>query len=330
MNLPDFNWIKKNDEKMPKGEWFIEFFTKGEFHCHQILSKIAYYKTQFQQATLIKTHTFGKVLILDGETQSSEYDEFIYHEGLVFPALLLHKNPQQVLIVGGGEGATARDILKRKSIKKVVMVDIDHNMLNFARKYLKTWHKGSFYNEKMVLLCQDAKKYIENTRLKFDLIYSDLPSPIEGGPAFSLYTIEFYRKMKKIMEKDAIFAMQSGPGTPLQFELHPAIFATLSKVFKYVRSYAFFIPSYDMPWTYLVASDFNFENELSSIDFNGKVRKEFTERPKILDSQNIACLFRSMPFYLKEKIKMYKKPITEGNPMFFSTSRQGDIKNEKK
>ncbi len=321
MNFSDFDWIKKNGEKMPKGEWFIEFFTKGEFHCHQISSKIAHYKTKFQEATLIKTHTFGKVLVLDGETQSSEYDEFIYHEGLVFPALFLHKNPEKALILGGGEGATARDILKRKSVKKVVMADIDHNILDFARKYLDSWHKGSFYDERMVLLCQDAKKCVENTKLKFDLIYSDLPSPIEGGPAFSLYTIEFYKKMKKIMAKDAIFAMQSGPGTPLQFELHPVIFATLSKVFKYVGSYAFFIPSYDMPWTYLVASDFNFKKKLSFLDFENRIRKDFTEGPKILDSKNIKGLFESMPFYLREKIKSCKKPITEKNPMFFSTSR---------
>ncbi|MEW5951367.1 MAG: hypothetical protein GX447_05865 [Elusimicrobia bacterium] len=321
MNFSSFSWIKKNGSKMPSGEWFIEFFTKGEFHCHQISSKIAHYKTEFQEATLIKTHTFGKVLVLDGETQSSEYDEFIYHEGLVFPALYSHKKPKKALILGGGEGATARDILKRKSIEKVVMADIDHNILDFARKHLHTWHKGSFEDERMILLCQDAKKCVENTKLKFDLIYSDLPSPIEGGPAFSLYTLEFYRKMKNIMQKDAIFAMQSGPGTPLQFELHPMIFATLSKVFKYTASYSFFIPSYDMPWTYLLASDFDFKKAVLSYSFDKRIKEYFSEGPKLLDSQNIKGLFESMPFYLKEKIRKCKKPITEKNPMFFSTSR---------
>lgn len=321
MSSSSFEWIRKNGSKMPRGNWFIEFFTRGEFHCHEIKEHLAHYKTEFQEATLIKTHTFGKVLVLDGETQSSEYDEFIYHEGLVLPALIAHPNPKKALILGGGEGATAREILKRKSIEKVIMADIDHNILDFARKHLDSWHRGAFEDPRMVLLCQDAKKCVENTKLKFDLVYSDLPSPIEGGPAFQLYTVEFYRKLKKIMNRGGIFAMQSGPGTPLQFELHPVIFNTLSRVFKYVGSYALFIPSYDMPWTYLLASDFDFRKSLEKIDLKKFVKKNFSGSIKVFDEKNIKGIFESMPFYLKEKIKKCNEVITAEKPMFFSTSR---------
>ncbi len=321
MNISDFTWIRKSGSKMPKGNWFIEFFTRGEFHCHKIKEAIAHYKTEFQEATLINTHTFGKVLILDGETQSSEYDEFIYHEGLVFPTLMSHKGPENALILGGGEGATAREILKCKSIKKVVMVDIDHNVLDFARKHLGSWHRGSFEDQRFILLCQDAKKYIENTALSFDAIFSDLPSPIEGGPAFALYTLDFYKTLKTRLKKGGIFTMQSGPGTPLQFELHPVIFNTLKKVFKYVNSYPLFIPSYDMPWTFLMASDFDFEKELRNKKFAVHVKNNFEARPRVFDSKNIKEIFSFMPFYLKEKISKCKSVITKNNPVFFSTSR---------
>lgn len=321
MNISNFKWIRKNGSKMPDGNWFIEFFTKGEFHCHEVKKAIAHYKTEFQEATLIDTHTFGKVLVLDGETQSSEYDEFIYHEGLVFPTLMSHRAPQDALILGGGEGATAREILRCKTIKKVIMVDIDHNVLDFARRHLHSWHKGSFEDKRFTLLCQDAKKYVENTALSFDAIFSDLPSPIEGGPAFALYTLEFYKKLKTKLKKGGIFAMQSGPGTPLQFELHPVIFNTLKKVFKYVASYALFIPSYDMPWTFLMASDFDFHKSIRDKNFDVHVKNNFETSPRVFDSENIKGIFSSMPFYLREKIFKCKSVITKNNPVFFSTSR---------
>jgi spermidine synthase len=317
----DFKWIKKKGEKMPTGNWFIEFFNRGEFHCHQIKKIIATSKTEFQYASLIETSTFKKVLIIDGETQSSEYDEFIYHEALVWPSMLMSKKAEKALILGGGEGATAREILCSKKIKKLIMVDIDHNILKFAKKYLYSWHRNSFYDERFTLLVQDAKKYVENTKLKFDLIYSDLPSPIEGGPAYQLYTVEFYRQLKKIMSENGIFAMQSGPGTPLQFEMHPFIFKTLSKVFKYVSSYSFFIPSYDMPWTFLTASDMDLRTQIKKMDFKKKIKSDFVKSPRLFDSENIVSLFNSIPLYLKKDIAKCKNIISKDRPLFFTTSR---------
>ncbi len=312
-------WIKTDKEKFPKGNWFVEFFTKGEFHAHQIKRIIESYRTEFQTATLVETYSFGKVLIIDRETQSSELDEFIYHQALVIPAILIHPKPQNFAIMGGGEGATLREILSYKNTKKVIMVDIDHNILKFARKYLESWHKGSFNDERTVLLVQDAKKFIEKTTLKFDIIYSDLPSPIEEGPAYSLYTIEFYKKLKEKLNEDGIFAMQAGPGHLLQLELHCALYHTLSKIFKYVGSYNFFIPSYDMPWSYIIASDKDIFN-LDKKKIKDKLNKDFSKEMELIDESVMQNLF-NLPLYIKNKIKNNKKFITEKKPFFFSTSR---------
>ncbi|MGC8867938.1 MAG: fused MFS/spermidine synthase, partial [Elusimicrobiales bacterium] len=264
-------WIKSDREKFPKGEWFVEFFTRGEFHSHQIKRCISSYKTEFQTATLVETYSFGKVLIIDRETQSSELDEFIYHESLVIPAILLsRKIPQTFAIMGGGEGATAREILNYRAAKKVVMVDIDHNIVRFAKKYLKEWHRGSFDDDRVIILIQDAKKFIENTNLSFDIIYSDLPSPIKGGPAYQLYTVEFYKKLKSKLTKNGILAIQAGPGHILQLELHIALYHTLKKVFNNVLSYVSFIPSYDMPWSYLLASDYDIRVDKKLVDIHSK------------------------------------------------------------
>ncbi|MCX7648244.1 MAG: fused MFS/spermidine synthase [Elusimicrobiales bacterium] len=312
-------WIKTDSENFPKGEWFVEYFTKGEFHAHQIKKYIESYKTEFQTATLVETYSFGKVLIIDRETQSSELDEFIYHEALVLPSVLLHKDPKTFAILGGGEGATLREILSYKNAKHAVMVDIDHNIIKFAKKYLESWHKGSFEDKRSTLLIQDARKFIEKTKLKFDVIYSDLPSPIEGGPAYKLYTMEFYKILKTKLNKDGMFAMQAGPGHMLQLELHPALYHTLSKVFKYVASYAFFIPSYDMPWSYIIASDYDIF-KVSENEIREKLEKRFSKKNRLIDLNVMKNLF-NIPLYMKREIEKNKKIITEKKPVFFSTSR---------
>lgn len=311
-------WIKTDRERFPKGDWFVEFFTKGEFHAHQIKKYLESYKTEFQTATLVQTYSFGKVLIIDRETQSSELDEFIYHEALVIPAIIYHQKPENFAILGGGEGATLREILNYKKTEKVVMVDIDHNIIKFAKKYLHSWHMGSFEDKKTILLIQDARKYIENSKIKFDIIYSDLPSPIEGGPAYKLYTVEFYKKLKKRLNPDGIFAMQAGPGQIHQLELTGALINTLSSVFKNVKVYSFFIPSYDMPWNYIMASDINFSKKQQEI--KKIINSDFVKKPELIDEKVIDGLF-NIPLYMRKNFEKNKKKITEKKPVFFSTSR---------
>lgn len=319
----DFKWIKTSRSILPKGDWFVEFFTPGELHAHRALKVLETSATAFQEATLINTATFGKVLVLDGETQSSQYDESFYHESLVYPGLLAHPRPRKALILGGGEGATARDILNHRGIEQVVMADIDYNILRFAREHLGDWHRGAFEDPRLRLLVQDARKYVENTTAKFDLIYSDLPSPIEGGPAFSLYTVEFFRKMKRILAPGGVFTIQAGPGTPLQFELHPAIVNTLKKVFRFTASYATFVPSYDMPWTFLYCTDSpSLAPERLRTTALDKAARARLKRPlRYSDGLTITAAF-TLPKYYRDRIKASRTVITEARPMFFSTSRQ--------
>ncbi|HAT72244.1 MAG TPA: spermidine synthase [Elusimicrobia bacterium] len=322
MKTSEFKWIKNSRSILPKGEWFVEFFTPGELHAHRALEALESSSTAFQEATLIRTHTFGKVLVIDGETQSSQYDEAFYHESLVCPALLAHPRPRRALILGGGEGATARDILNDRGIEQVVMADIDYNILRFAKKHLESWHKGAFDDPRLRLLAQDAKKLVYNTSTKFDLIYSDLPSPIEGGPAFGLYTVEFYRRMKRVLAKGGIFTIQAGPGTPLQFELHPAIANTLKKVFRFVGSYTAFIPSYDMPWTFLYCTDAPAlaPEKLKAAALDRAARARLKRPLKYSDGLTITGAF-ILPKYYRDRIRASRAVITEARPMFFSTSR---------
>lgn len=300
--------------------WFMEWFSECEFHGHKVKRILAASKTPFQSATLIETNAFGKCLIIDNETQSSELDEYIYHESLVCPALIIHPNPSRALILGGGEGATAREILNSNTIKKAVMVDIDYAILEFAKKYMKEWHRKAFEDDRLSVLVQDAKNFVEKTSVKFDVIYSDLPSPEKGGPAFELYTNEFYKSVKRILDRNGIFVTQAGPGIPSLFQLHEAMHATLSSVFNTVRSYFAYIPSYDMTWSFLFCTD---SAKLDPLLCTGRemddiIEKRLRTKLKFLDGAAIEGVFR-IPKYYRERIKANRKIITRNRPVFFTT-----------
>ncbi|MEM2757695.1 MAG: spermidine synthase, partial [Sulfolobales archaeon] len=101
-------------------------------------------KTKYQSVQIVELEEFGKALILDGLIQSSQADEFVYHESLVHPALLTHPNPKKVLIIGGGEGAALREVLKHPTVTNAVMVDIDGELVELSKRYLEEMHNGSF------------------------------------------------------------------------------------------------------------------------------------------------------------------------------------------
>ena len=127
---------------LPDGEWVIEPISNDLIQAEKVLSTLIEYKTDFQEVKIIEGSCFGKSLILDGKTQSTELDEYIYHESLVHPAMIYHEIPKNILIVGGGEGATLRETLKHNSVESVIMVDIDQELINLCKKLLKNHHQG--------------------------------------------------------------------------------------------------------------------------------------------------------------------------------------------
>lgn len=165
-------------------------------------------KSKFQKVQIIKTIPFGTTLVLDGKTQSAQFDEAVYHEHLVHPAMMMHGNPKSVYIGGGGEYATARDVLKHTSVEKCVMVDIDEvvrshgfcfrfvalptmrltcnhhgwQVCNVCAEHLPQWHGGCLDDPRLEVHFDDAKAFLERTEQKFDVIIMDIADPIEAGP----------------------------------------------------------------------------------------------------------------------------------------------------
>ncbi|XP_057776349.1 thermospermine synthase ACAULIS5-like [Salvia miltiorrhiza] len=248
--------LDQNQEEEKQDSWFEEVIDddlKWSFALNRVLHKGT---SVYQDIALLDTKRFGKVLVIDGKMQSAEIDEYIYHECLIHPALLCHPNPKTVFIMGGGEGSTAREALRHKSVENVIMCDIDQEVVDFCRKHLTANH-DAFRNKKLNLVINDAKAELEKREEKFDIIVGDLADPVEGGPCYQLYTKSFYENiLKPKLNNNGIFVTQAGPGGLFTHkEVFSSIYNTIRQVFKYVRAYTAHVPSFADTWGWVIASD---------------------------------------------------------------------------
>src|SRR5215208_2369732 len=187
-------------------------------------------QTRFQKLEIADTVSYGRALFLDDKIQSAQLDEFIYHEALVHPALVLHPQPRSVLVLGGGEGATLRETLRHRCVQRALMVDIDEEAVTSCREYLTPWHQGAFENSRTQLLHADARSYLEQHDERFDSIIVDVTDPLAGGPSYLLFTREFYRLAAERLTEHGTLAVQAEGVDLNALEAHLAIIATLRTV----------------------------------------------------------------------------------------------------
>lgn len=243
--------------------------------------------SKYQKIDVVDT-IFGRTLITDGKTQSAQCDEYMYHETLVHPSLFLRgmlnghsSKVKKVLIGGGGELATAREVLRHASVEKLVMVDLDEEVINVCDKHLPTWggHGSVKADPRFELVIGDALAYLENTDDQFDVIIMDISDPIEAGPGIALYTKEFYEFVVSRLTANGVFVTQSGvceyrldvdvrdEGDSCFVPIHN----TLNEVFDCVIPYATFIPSFMAQWGFVMA--FNVNDTESSNDKKGVISR---------------------------------------------------------
>ncbi|MEB3759548.1 MAG: polyamine aminopropyltransferase [Desulfurococcales archaeon] len=300
--------------EMYKWNWIIEWGTPASAHMHAVKRFIYHGKSEFQEIQIVEYEELGKALVLDGKTQSALVDEFVYHEALVQPALLLHGNPEKVLVLGGGEGATIREVLRFKSVKKVVMVDIDPVVIDVAKKYLPEWHQGSFNDPRLKLIIGDGYKYVLENKERFDVIIADLADPIEAGPAYKLYVKEFYEAVKKKLLPGGVFVTQATSPTQMPYT-HAVIYNTIKSVFKHASYYHVYVKSFDGVWGFVLASDEKDPESLSGMDIDKLIEEKIKGNNRFYDKIAHAHMF-SVPKYLREEIESIKDVATLDNPIF--------------
>ncbi|MBI4101342.1 MAG: polyamine aminopropyltransferase [Candidatus Nealsonbacteria bacterium] len=190
--------------------WFIEDFIPGETPTLTwgVVSEKEIYsgRSLYQKINIFDTKEFGRIMTLDGLTQLSTKQEFIYHEMLVHPAFFYHKNPKRVLIIGGGDGGVLREVVKHP-VKEVILVDIDQKVIEVSKKYLPTVSAGAFGDKRVKVLCQDALEFVKRYRDYFDIIINDLTDPT--GVSLFLWTTKFYQDIKRALKKDGVAIFQT-------------------------------------------------------------------------------------------------------------------------
>ncbi|MCW1875510.1 polyamine aminopropyltransferase [Erwinia sp. INIA-01] len=165
-------------------------------------------QTGHQDLIIFENAALGRVMALDGVVQTTERDEFIYHEMMTHIPLLAHGAAESVLIIGGGDGAMLREVSRHQSIKKITMVEIDAGVVTFCKQYLPNHSQGAYDDPRFTLVIDDGVNFVKQTEEKFDVIISDCTDPI--GPGESLFTSDFYEGCHRILNENGIFVAQNG------------------------------------------------------------------------------------------------------------------------
>lgn len=229
--------------------WLIDRIDEYEAHAYAYQHARYFGRTKFQVVEILETAKFGKMLILDGKIQSAALDEHIFHEALVHPAMLMHPAPRRVCIIGGGEGATVREVLRHSLVEEVVMVDLDEEIVALCREHLPEWHRGAFDDPRVHLLHEDGRVFLREEPGTFDVIVLDITDPVTAdfGP-------ETYRVIRSRLREAGILAMQALELNLGDWEGHSAIRRALRPIFPHCRSYSVYIPSFRAEWGFLAAA----------------------------------------------------------------------------
>ncbi|TDV18357.1 polyamine aminopropyltransferase [Paraburkholderia caballeronis] len=206
----------------------------------------------WQRIEVWDTPQLGCLFTLDGRPMTSAGDEFVYHECMVHPAALTHPSPRAALVLGGGDGGAARQLLRHPGIARIVVAELDPDVVRLTGDYLPEVRGGAFDDPRVELVIGDAAQFVAATRERFDLVVFDLTPP--DSPAAGLYTRGFYAALKRVMTDDALVPLHLG--SPYQHAARiGALLDGLRASFATVRTLGAFVPLYGSLWLMAVASD---------------------------------------------------------------------------
>ena len=250
-------------------------------------------QSEFQKVEVFETESsLGRVLTLDDLMMTTEGDEFHYHEMIAHIPMMNHKNPESVLVIGGGDGGTIREVLKHKTVKKVVLCEIDGMVIDACKEFLPTI-SCELDNPKVEILVQDAIEYIKDKKNEFDIVLIDSTDPM--GPGEGLFTDEFYTNVKNSLKDGGIMVAQSE--SPFaQAESVKKMYVQLKKVFPICSTYTSNIPTYPGGyWAWAFCS-----KDVEPLSYIDEARcAEITKTCKIYNKDYHLARF-ALPNYLKE------------------------------
>jgi spermidine synthase len=234
-------------KELPEKRWIAEtLFDELGFRMTFQVDKVLYeLQTEHQHLVLFEQPFFGKMLMLDGATQISKKDEFIYQEMMSHVPLFAHGNAREVLIIGGGDCGIAEEVLKHRSVKRLTQVEIDPKVVEFAKEHFPEFTKPVFADKRFEPVIDDGAKYVAKTAAKtdrrFDVIIVDSTDP--QGPGKVLFSEKFYANCRRCLNKGGVLVTQNGVPFFQLSELTSSI-AKFRRLFADASCYVAAIPTY--------------------------------------------------------------------------------------
>jgi len=265
----------------------IHFFERDPYapvrHCYAVNRVLYHTKSPYQEILVFENPFFGKVLVLDGVVQLTERDEFIYHEMLAHVPLMAHPEPKKVLIIGGGDGGTLREVLKHKTVEEAVLVDIDKEVIETSKKFFPTLSKA-FDDPRAIVVNEDGFKYLQDYENEFDVIIVDSTDPV--GYAYALTTEEFFKMVFRALKEGGIYVGQS-ESIHYHLDIVRRFQNNLKAVFPIVDLYTAVIPTYaGYWWTFSIASKkYNVREPKKVKDFETKYYSEGVHKSSFLSEE---------------------------------------------
>lgn len=247
-NYPDY--IKQINNEY----WLLEDETASLYVCYKIKNFIFNKHSEFQHIMILDSYDFGRMLVLDGAVQTTARDGFIYNEMISHIPMNIHPNPKRVLIIGGGDCGTVREISKYAKVEQIDMVEIDEMVVNACLEHLPEV-SGNFSDSRVNFIFRDGIKFVKNiTNCEdyYDVIIVDSSDPV--GPAIPLFELDFYRSLHKILKNDGLMVCQSE--SPIfHFKTMKQIYKNLCSLFPIVKPYTTVVPTYPGGmWSFTLAS----------------------------------------------------------------------------
>ena len=193
---------------MIQNNWYNETLYPAWGQRFEITKILFEAKTGHQHLVIFENPMFGRVMALDGVIQTTEADEFVYHEMLTHVPLFAHGNAKKVLIVGGGDGGILREVARHPEVTSITMVEIDASVVEMSKQHLPKHSDGAFGDKRLNLVIDDAANFVKQSTEKFDVIISDSTDP--HGPGEVLFTDDFYANCKKCLNTGGVLVTQNG------------------------------------------------------------------------------------------------------------------------
>ncbi|HYR02971.1 MAG TPA: fused MFS/spermidine synthase [Syntrophobacteria bacterium] len=292
--------------------WFAEDGAENVVISFRALHRVYAGRSRYARIDVVDTLEYGRALFLDGILQSAALDEFIYHESLVHPAMLVHPAAWTVCVIGGAEGATIREVARYRDVHRIVMVDIDGELVEVCRRYLPEWSAGAYDDQRLELHIADGRRYLEEAEETFDVILVDLGDPTAESPAVSLFTREFYDLVLRRLTPQGFACFQGEDLQPNRLALHARMVNTLRSVFRHVAPYPYLLPSFHGLCGHILASK---DLDPRTVALGERLEGQ-SFRLRYLSPAFLSGLFR-LPAYVEEAYDRYREIMSDADPCLF-------------